>query len=73
MIVIFTFYTFHAQAKVKHEKETDGKGSKWEVGDFKEPPSPTFAPRQNPKPVDEDLYKISPDLLYAKTKKVILS
>lgn len=58
---------------MKHEKETDGKGSKWEVGDFKEPPSPTFAPRQNPKPVDEDLYKISPDLLYAKTKKVILS
>ena len=35
-----------------------------------EPPSPTTPPRPTPKPVDEDLYKISPELLYAKNKKV---
>ncbi|CAI0559727.1 unnamed protein product [Linum tenue] len=38
----------------------------------KEPPSPppnsTATTRRNPKPVDEDLYKISPELLYASSK-----
>jgi hypothetical protein len=36
----------------------------------KEPPSPTPMSRPTTKPVDEDLYKISPDLLYVKTRKV---
>ncbi|KAK4781953.1 hypothetical protein SAY86_016055 [Trapa natans] len=57
-------------------EDVDAKGGKgargqW-VGSFGgEPPSPTppFVTRQPPKPVDEDLYKIPPDLLYAKSKK----
>lgn len=39
--------------------------------DLKEPLSPAAPmPRPTPKPVDEDLYKISPELLYSKNKKV---
>ncbi|GAV70748.1 AvrRpt-cleavage domain-containing protein [Cephalotus follicularis] len=48
------------------------KQQNWVVSDVKEPPSPpspTPLSRPTPKPVDEDLYKISPDLLYSKTKK----
>lgn len=44
--------------------------------EVKEPPSPVPASpvpaRREPKAVDEDLYKISPDLLYARTKRVSL-
>ncbi|XP_059300761.1 uncharacterized protein LOC132053007 [Lycium ferocissimum] len=45
----------------------------WEMGDCeKESPSPVpLSPptaKPVPKPVDEDLYKISPDLLYSKSK-----
>ncbi|KAF2284607.1 hypothetical protein GH714_027540 [Hevea brasiliensis] len=61
------------QPRVKEEKR---KQQSWVVGDVKEPPSPTAAPPSNPimtrptpKPVDEDLYKIPPELLYAKPKK----
>ncbi|KAI3418281.1 uncharacterized protein J3R85_013887 [Psidium guajava] len=49
----------------------DAKGRKeksW-ASDFKEPTSPPFVTRPAPKPVDEDLYKISPELLYAESKK----
>jgi hypothetical protein len=47
----------------------------WAVtSDVKESPSPPpMSTRPTPKPVDEDLYKISPELLYAKTKKVGLT
>ncbi|XP_031099494.1 uncharacterized protein LOC116003723 [Ipomoea triloba] len=43
-------------------------------GEVKEPPSPVPSSppppaRREPKAVDEDLYKISPDLLYARTKR----
>ncbi|KAB2636642.1 hypothetical protein D8674_027205 [Pyrus ussuriensis x Pyrus communis] len=52
------------QSHVKEAKEES-----WVVSDVKEPPSPPPRHRPTPKPVDEDLYKISPDLLYAKSKK----
>ncbi|KAL5165539.1 hypothetical protein HKD37_18G050654 [Glycine soja] len=58
------------RAKVvdQHEKETKLKN--WISDDVdSEPPSPTPLPRPTSKPVDEDLYKISPGLLYAKAKK----
>ncbi|GMP90216.1 hypothetical protein CsSME_00041445 [Camellia sinensis var. sinensis] len=55
-----------------HGKEAKRKG--WEVGDMKEPashvsPPPPPPPRNAPRAVDEDLYQISPDLLYAKLKR----
>lgn len=36
------------------------------------PPAAARRNRAPPKPVDEDLYKISPNLLYARTKKVVV-
>lgn len=43
------------------------------MSNVKELPSPTSPiARPKPKPVDEDLYKISPELLYAKTRKVLI-
>lgn len=69
------------QGKVRHPRvKEEKKQQSWVVGDVKEPPSPTAAappppnptvtrPRTTPKPVDEDLYKIPPELLYAKPKK----
>ncbi|CAJ2664728.1 unnamed protein product [Trifolium pratense] len=51
--------------KVRSQHEKDMKKQNW----VKEPPSPTPMSRPTPKPVDEDLYKISPDLLYVKTRK----
>lgn len=51
----------------------------YDYNELKEPPSPMAltqasppAPpsRQAPKPVDEDLYRISPELLFAKSKRV---
>ncbi|XP_057482827.1 uncharacterized protein LOC130769640 [Actinidia eriantha] len=60
----------HAKQVKKQEEET------WVVCDVKQPPSPSptptvaaARPRKAPKPVDEDLYKISPELLYAKPKR----
>ncbi|GKU85917.1 hypothetical protein SLEP1_g517 [Rubroshorea leprosula] len=55
------------KVRQEHGKEKEGKKqSKWE-----ELPSPPTPPRTRPapKPVDEDLYKISPELLYAKPRK----
>lgn len=46
------------------------KKQNWVSNVVKEPQSPTPISRPTPKPVDEDLYKISPELLYAKTTKV---
>ena len=57
------------QAKMRDHQEKDAKKQSW-VSDGNEPLSPTPLPRPTPKPVDEDLYKISPELLYAKAKKV---
>lgn len=52
----------------QHEKETKLKN--WISDDVdSESPSPTPLPRPTSKPVDEDLYKISPGLVYAKAKK----
>ncbi|XP_059430459.1 uncharacterized protein LOC132164066 [Corylus avellana] len=46
----------------------EAKKESW-VGCVEDPPSPSPMQRATPKPVDEDLYKISPELLYAKRKK----
>ncbi|KAJ9169833.1 hypothetical protein P3X46_017982 [Hevea brasiliensis] len=60
--------------RVKEEKKKQQQQS-WVFGGMKEPPSPTAPPpypimaRQTPKPVDEDLYRVSPQLLCAKHKK----
>ncbi|XP_059660041.1 uncharacterized protein LOC132306601 [Cornus florida] len=66
------------RAKGRHREHVkEGKKEGWVV---KEPPSPVSMsppppppppplPKKAPKAVDEDLYKISPDLLYAKTKR----
>ncbi|CAI9107297.1 OLC1v1006622C1 [Oldenlandia corymbosa var. corymbosa] len=58
-------------------KEAKGGGEAWVVCDcengvtLKAPPSPLppSPPRRAPKAVDEDLYKISPELLRAKPRK----
>ncbi|XP_039039363.1 uncharacterized protein LOC120177211 [Hibiscus syriacus] len=64
MIVVPRRRTKVRQSNVK------GKRQSWEINDVKEPPSPTpIHHRPAPKPVDEDLYKISPHLLYAKARK----
>ncbi|KAL5794507.1 hypothetical protein ACOSP7_003101 [Xanthoceras sorbifolium] len=64
------------RTRTKSRDHTRGKEekkqSKWGVSDVKEEESEsptTYVARPTPKPVDEDLYKISPELLYAKTKK----
>lgn len=57
------------RAKVRDQQEKEAKKKNWVSDVNVEPPSPTTLPRPTPKPVDEDLYKISPGLLYAKTKK----
>lgn len=63
------FLTFQANVVDQHEKETKLKN--WISDDVdSESPSPTPLPRPTSKPVDEDLYKISPGLVYAKAKKV---
>ncbi|KAE9617963.1 hypothetical protein Lal_00037862 [Lupinus albus] len=53
------------RAKVREQQEKEAKKKNW-VRDMNvvEP-----LPRPKPKPVDEDLYKISPGLIYDKTKK----
>ncbi|XP_004510211.1 uncharacterized protein [Cicer arietinum] len=55
--------------KVRSQHEKDVKKQNWVSNVVKEPQSPTPISRPTPKPVDEDLYKISPELLYAKTTK----
>lgn len=56
----------------------EGKKERWVVCeceyDVREKGSPTYVhpPRKAPKAVDEDLYKISPDLLNAKSKRVCI-
>ncbi|XP_052211265.1 uncharacterized protein LOC127814071 isoform X2 [Diospyros lotus] len=52
------------------------KEANWVVCNSKDTPSPVASPpppppqpRKAPKAVDEDLYKISPELLYAKSKR----
>ncbi|WVZ16325.1 hypothetical protein V8G54_009307 [Vigna mungo] len=58
--------------KVRCQHEKEAKKQNW-VSNVKELSSPTNPiPRPKPKPVDEDLYKISPELLYAKTRKVLI-
>ncbi|KAK8711751.1 hypothetical protein V6N13_147018 [Hibiscus sabdariffa] len=58
------------RTKVRESNAKQGKRQSWEVNDVKEPPSPTpVHHRPTTKPVDEDLYKISPHLLYAKPRK----
>jgi len=57
------------QEKVRCQHEKEAKKQNW-VSNVKELPSPISRPK--PKPVDEDLYKISPELLYAKTRKVLI-
>ncbi|KAK7293209.1 hypothetical protein RJT34_16072 [Clitoria ternatea] len=57
-----------AKAREQHEKETKLKN--WVSTDVDvEQPSQISLPRPTPKPVDEDLYQISPGLLYTKAKK----
>ncbi|XP_028769701.1 uncharacterized protein LOC114727145 [Neltuma alba] len=62
------------RTKARKQNEKEGKKQNW-VSEVKEPSSrspsaaePTMK-KATPKPVDEDLYKISPELLYAKTRK----
>ncbi|MBA0741700.1 hypothetical protein Gogos_014832 [Gossypium gossypioides] len=55
--------------KGRKSNDKEGKRQNWEINDVKESPSPTPLHRPTPKPVDEDLYKISPHLLYAKPRK----
>ncbi|KAL6271092.1 hypothetical protein ACE6H2_028003 [Prunus campanulata] len=64
MIVVPRRRNKSRQSNVKEAKEQS-----WVVSDVKEPPSPPPRHRPTPKPVDEDLYKISPETLYAKTRK----
>lgn len=67
------------QAKGGYPHVKEGKKEGWVVCececeyeyDVKEPASPV-PPRKAPKAVDEDLYKISPDLLYASSKRVCI-
>ncbi|KAE9463667.1 hypothetical protein C3L33_04394, partial [Rhododendron williamsianum] len=57
------------KAGYPHVKEAEKE--EWAACDVKEPPSPVAPqPRKAPKPVDEDLYRISPELLRAKSKRV---
>ncbi|XP_017644237.1 uncharacterized protein LOC108484849 [Gossypium arboreum] len=58
--------------KVGESHVKEGKKQRWEVSEEKAAAaatSPIIMAKPTPKPVDEDLYKISPDLLYAKPKK----
>ncbi|KAG2669709.1 hypothetical protein I3760_14G046000 [Carya illinoinensis] len=55
------------RTKARGPYAKEDKKQSW-VSDVEEPTSPTDTPRAAPKPVDEDLYKISPDA-YAKSRK----
>ncbi|WVZ05323.1 hypothetical protein V8G54_018669 [Vigna mungo] len=57
--------------KVFDQQERETKLKNWISDDVdNSPPSSPPLRRRTSKPVDEDLYKISPGLLYAKAKKV---
>ncbi|XP_012492179.1 uncharacterized protein LOC105804218 isoform X1 [Gossypium raimondii] len=58
--------------KVGESHVKEGKKQRWEVSEEKAAAatSPIVMAKPTPKPVDEDLYKISPDLLYPKPKKL---
>ncbi|XP_044465891.1 uncharacterized protein LOC123196076 isoform X2 [Mangifera indica] len=60
------------RTKARDAHAKDEKKQNWAVSDVIEPPSPTPMSTLTPKPVDEDLYKISPELLCAKSKKTVL-
>ncbi|KAK7395479.1 hypothetical protein VNO78_16038 [Psophocarpus tetragonolobus] len=57
------------KGKVVEQNEKETKLKNWMSDVDSEPPRPNPPPRRTSKPVDEDLYKISPGLLYAKAKK----
>lgn len=58
------------RTKAREQRQTAKEKQSWKVNDeVMEPASPIPASRPTPKPVDEDLYKISPHLLYSKSKK----
>lgn len=57
------------QEKVRGPQDKDVKKQNW-VNSVKEPQNTGPISRPTPKPVDEDLYKISPELLYVKSTKV---
>ncbi|THG17144.1 hypothetical protein TEA_008627 [Camellia sinensis var. sinensis] len=69
------------RAKARYPIVKGAKKEAWVVCDVKEPPSPVslspppppLPPRKTPKAVDEDLYKISPELLRAKHRRVSIS
>ncbi|XP_057451447.1 uncharacterized protein LOC130743285 isoform X2 [Lotus japonicus] len=54
--------------KVRGPQDKDVKKQNW-VNSVKEPQNTGPISRPTPKPVDEDLYKISPELLYVKSTK----
>ncbi|GAB4841504.1 hypothetical protein Ancab_022220 [Ancistrocladus abbreviatus] len=60
-----------AKGRYPHGHIKEAKKQDWEY-DIKEPPSPVHSPpscRQIPKAVDEDLYKIPPELLHTKPRR----
>ncbi|XP_015892355.1 uncharacterized protein LOC107426636 [Ziziphus jujuba] len=59
------------RTKLRQPHVKEAKNQNWVSDDdvVKEPPSPLPVHRPTPKPVDEDLYKISPESLFAKHKK----
>ncbi|KAE9622126.1 hypothetical protein Lal_00033115 [Lupinus albus] len=58
------------RAKVRDQQEKEAKKKNWVRNvNVVEPPCSTSLSRPTPKPVDEDLYKISPGFLYERTKK----
>lgn len=70
-VVIRLIINVLVMLQTKGRREKDSKKKNW-VNNVKEPSSLSVPslPRPIPKPVDEDLYKISPELLYAKARKV---
>lgn len=58
------------RTKAREQRQNAKEKQSWKVNDeVMEPASPIPISRPTPKPVDEDLYKISPHLLYSKSKK----
>lgn len=58
------------RTKAREQRQNAKEKQSWKVNDeVMEPASPIPISRPTPKPVDEDLYKISPHLLYTKSKK----
>lgn len=58
------------RTKARERQQNAKEKQNWKLSDeVMEPASPIPVSRPTPKPVDEDLYKISPHLLYSKSKK----